>query len=75
MELYYAIMNILDYIALNELSKDKKENLYKSLDHLLSLLDGDTISDISSANDCGICNTWEEIVEKLRELFEEGERI
>lgn len=75
MELYYAIMNILDYMALNEISKDIREDLYKFLDYLFNLSDFESINDIASANDCGDCNTWGEIVKELKELFASGGRV
>lgn len=69
MELYYAIVNIVDYLAKN--GNDSK--LYETLDTLLAMTDH-TIEDIADANDCGGCSTWNELVDGIRELFETGER-
>ena len=73
MELYYAIMNILNYMALNDVSKQEETNLFLSLTYLKDA-SGHTIEDIADANDCGECHTWREVVEALKELFESGER-
>lgn len=74
--LYYATINILDYLALYEdvISKTKKSKLYSMLFELQSIT-GDTVEDIADANDAGDCKTWNELVEKFRELHEKGERI
>ena len=32
------------------------------------------IQDFADANDCGICTTWEQVVEQLREQIKNGER-
>lgn len=72
-QIYYAIMNILDGIALSE----KTINMVKLnyiLDDLLTLTDCD-IEDIADANDCGPCTTWEEIIKSLKEQFANGDRV
>ena len=69
--LYYIIMNILDSIALSNEDTNKYTGL---LDFLLGL-SGDNIEDIADANDCGICNTWDDLVKGLRENFASGNRI
>jgi hypothetical protein len=76
MELYYAIMNIVDYLALNKysLSKERRADLIYILDDLLDMR-GDTIEDIADANDCGECQTWNQLIDGIRELFETGERV
>ena len=33
------------------------------------------VRDIADANDCGICNTWNELIIKLRKLQDTGERV
>ena len=33
------------------------------------------IHDVADANDCGNCETWNELITELRKLFESGERI
>ena len=72
MELYYAIMNIVDYLAINE-DTPIKGSLYSILDRLSHLAEA-TIEDIADANDCGKCETWIELVEKIRKLHKSGER-
>jgi len=76
MELYYAIMNIVDCWALNKynLSETRREKLRRILDDLLDM-SGDTIEDIADANDCGECHTWGQLIDAIRELFDTGERI
>ena len=73
--LYYAVMNILDYIALNEdLDKDVESELDMMLDDLCEIGNID-IPSLAEANDCGDCETFPEVVEALRELFKNGDRI
>ena len=76
MELYYAIINIVDYLALNKnnLSEARRGDLIHILDDLLNMR-GDTIEDIADANDCGECQTWDQLIDAIRELFETGERV
>ena len=76
MELYYAIMNIVDYLALskNNINKTRRVELIYILDDLLDMR-GDTIKDIADANDCGECHTWDQLIDAIRELFETGDRI
>lgn len=71
MELYYAIMNILDYYA-----KDEKylESKMVYLLNYLALKDNIQISDIADANDCGECKTWPDVVKALSELYKAGDR-
>ena len=72
MELYYAIMNIVDYLAINKYTPIKG-SLYSILDSL-SHLAKVSIEDIADANDCGKCETWVELVEEIRKLHKSGER-
>ncbi len=79
-EIYYATMNILDYMALNILTDKEKDELYNILDALRKFDshigdEDDYIASIADANNCGICSTWEQIVDELRKQFNEGERI
>lgn len=75
-EQYYEIMNILDDYAIRE--ESLSDSVIDKLDRMA--LNGGAISireyirGIADANDCGICNTWQEVVDALAELFEEGER-
>lgn len=72
MEIYYSILNILDYYA-----KDGKELEPKMIPFLdyLAAKDNINISDISDANDCGTCRTWDELVKAMTELYKKGERV
>lgn len=73
MELYYAIVNIIDYHAKNKKKLDNK--MKECLDTLLE--HGDySISDIADANDAGAdCTSWDVLVERFSELMESGDRI
>lgn len=74
--LYYATINIVDYLALYEdvIPKIKKSKLYRILFELQSIT-GDTVEDIADANDAGGCKTWSELVDRFKELHKKGERI
>lgn len=73
-ELYYAIMNICDYLALHpETDEEIKRELRFMLPKLASA--GDiNVEALFDANDCGGCKSWDEFIEVLRELFKNGER-
>ena len=81
MELYYAIVNILDWYTKEDRSKGSDlENIkqhMKVLNTLIALGDlGDhKPSEVADANDCGKCNTWEELITAWRELWKNGERV
>lgn len=74
--LYYATINVVDYLALYEdvIPKMKKSKLYRILFELQSIT-GDTVEDIADANDAGGCKTWNELVNRFKELHKKGERI
>lgn len=74
MELYYAIVNILDYLALHCESLEMQDDLYDILDELEGI-SGIKPSEVADANDCGDCSEWYEIVSAFVELYENGERI
>ena len=76
MELYYAIINIVDYLALNKntIAPKRRAELIYMLDDLRDMR-GDTIADIADANDCGECHTWDQLIDAIRELFEIGDRV
>ena len=80
MEIYYAIVNILDYLA------KQKSRVYGFTDvlnqlayELIRIGEGssiqEVISSIADANDAGGCKTWEEIIDRFRELYKNGERV
>ena len=72
MELYYAIMNILDYYAKNHKRLDP---YMKTFLNILAIKGDITIEDVADANDCGNCKTWAGIVRALSEQFKNGDRI
>ena len=72
MEIYYAIMNILDYYAKRH--KALTPDTIRILNSLASI-NGDEIPDIADANDCGNCKTWTGIVRKLSKQFDSGMRF
>lgn len=81
-ELYYAIMNIIDYLALAEIDKLDQPELYKILDKLIAIdsgHNGESIDDefnaIADANDVGGVKTWQEMVTEIRKLHKNGERV
>ena len=74
-ELYYAIMNIADYLALHGYtSQNDCPTLYKMLKDL-SAINFTSISDLADANDLGKCNTWTDVVVALKANFEKGDRV
>lgn len=80
-ELYYAIINIVDYLTLTEIDKMDQSELYKILDKLIAIdsgYNGETIDDefnaIADANDVGGVKTWQEMVAAFKELYVNGER-
>lgn len=75
-ETYYNIMNILDAHAVQfeQLSPETIAELDRLAEGLGSEPTKYYIESIADANDCGICDTWQEVVDALAELFEEGER-
>jgi len=72
MDYYVDIMNLLDHVALSDRDLTEEE-----IDRLEFLSDhgGGNIPDIADANDCGYCDTWDDLVYALRDLHRTGERI
>ena len=73
-ELYYAIINILDWYGKEE------RKLYTDIDmiEILSLLGnmgGFTPEEIGDANDCGECHSWIALANSFRELWKNKERM
>ena len=79
--IYCAMMNILDGIALNEteITDDEKDKLCDVLNTLAEFQSGESLEDvintIGDANDCGCVATWDDLIDRLIELFNNGERI
>ena len=89
-ELYYAMINIVDFLALSEdVTKETEEKLYNILDELLDidtkfrLEDGEDFAQarkenfegITDANDAGSARDWKEMAAIFRHLFNNGDRI
>lgn len=76
MELYYAIMNIVDYLALDRdgIDTNKRCVLISILKDLCSI-GGYEIEDIADANDCGECHTLGHLIKEIRKQFNSGERV
>lgn len=81
-ELYYAIINIVDFLALAEVDKLEQSELYRILDKLLAIDSGyngmsidEEFEGITDGNDAGGVKTWQEMVEVFKELHKNGERI
>lgn len=87
-ELYYAMVNIVDYLALNNVSDDTEYiDILNKLTRFESERTKETIEDFmesfADANDCGEyldannieIPTWRDIVKAFRNLFERGDRI
>jgi hypothetical protein len=81
-ELYYAILNIVDYLALSDTDRETRSQLYRTLDKLLWIHADDIGEDISEtfaaiadANDVGGVKSWQEMVYEFTMLFEKGERV
>lgn len=75
---YVNLMNFLDDKALNnqKLTRMEIEQLDICIDRCdIADSSRELIRDIASANDCGECNTWQELVDALAELFKRGERV
>ena len=90
-ELYYAMLNIVDYLALEDnLDKQTAEHLYDILDILLDidtkqnhLQDGEDVEQarkenfdgITDANDAGSARDWKEMAAIFRHLWVNGDRV
>lgn len=80
-QIYYAIINIIDGLALAKEPVSMVKFNY-ILDDLLAFI-GDDIDDIADANDCNeylnhnnIENpTWEDLVNAFKDLYKKGERL
>lgn len=73
MELYYSIMNIVDFLAKNEVVDSVEKSLIDTLETLRTI-SGDSIEDIASANDSD-SSDWENFILDIKRQFENGERI
>ena len=77
-EWYVNLMNMLDKRAKENRLLNRTEitqlnicvNRYAIADNATEL-----IHDIADANDCGECNSWNELIAALHQLFVTGERI
>lgn len=81
-ELYYSIVNIVDFIALADIDKETQSELYRILDRLLRIEAdyrgediNDTFESITDANDVGGVKSWQEMVSEFKDMFKKGERV
>ena len=76
-EWYVNLMNFLDECATNNhnLSTTEKTQLTNSIEKYTGEDVIQLIHDIADANDCGECNSWNELITALRKLHLNGERI
>lgn len=80
-EIYYSIVNIVDYLALADIDRNDASELYRILDKLLRI-EADRMGEdvngafeaIADANDVGGVKTWQEMVAEIKKLHESGER-
>ena len=75
---YVNLMNFLCEKALKGEMLTKVET--DQLNHCIDKYDvadsvTELINDIADANDCGICKSWQDIVNALSEQFKNGERM
>ena len=81
-ELYYSIVNIVDFIALADIDKETQSELYRILDRLLRIESdyskediNDTFEGITDGNDVGGVKSWQEMVSEFKDMFKKGERV
>ena len=81
-ELYFAIINIVDFLALSDIDRENASELYRILDKLLRIDAeyseediNDTFEAIADANDVGGVRSWQEMVGEFEEMFRTGERV
>ena len=76
MESYFRIIDILDDITQSQREATTEE--IKTMNELAKK-DGEDIkqfiSDLANANDCGDCQTWEDVIKAFTELWKNGERV
>lgn len=75
---YVNLMNYLDERAKANRPLNRIEVMQLDIcvdKYCLADTSRELIRDIADANDCGICNTWNELIMALRELFISGERV
>lgn len=74
MNIYYAIHNHLCDVALGKtrLNSSKLKQWAREVEP--DTTEDQFIQDFADANDCGVCYSWNGIVEKLKGQFKRGER-
>jgi len=75
---YVNLMSFLDKRAkenrlLNRIEIDQLNHCVDKYDIADTVIE--LIHDIADANDCGECNSWNELITALHQLFVTGERI
>ena len=71
-ELYYAIVNIMDWHGKNDIPLSYE--MFKAV-YQIALQGKIDCSSFADANDCGKCNNWYQIADAFRELWKKGERV
>jgi len=75
---YVNLMNYLDDKAKAnaKLNRVEVEQLNRCVDKYNAADSArELIHHVADANDCGDCDTWQELVDALAELFKRGERV
>lgn len=81
-KIYYAMINITDFLATHETDEATAASLYNVLDILCNIYakEGNeepaaVLSAIADANDAGGAASWPELVKEFKTLHDAGERI
>ena len=78
LDIYVRIINYLDSKAISGelLNEVETEQLNRNVvKYNLATSPKEYITDLSDANNCGICRTWNDVILALKEQFKTGERI
>ena len=71
-ELYYAIVNIMDAIAVRNAEFD--DEMYDVV-VILARKGKIDLESFADANDCGKCSCWEDVSDAFKRLWKEGKRV
>ena len=70
MEMYYVLIDLIDWYV----TGCNKDDFIKILKRI-EFYGGGSPADVGDANDCGCCESWEEVIEEIKKLHESGERM
>lgn len=73
MEIYYSVVNLIDWFVTKG-QQDDKATVMSILDQIEEIADIHP-SEVGDANDCGVCDTWEEVIDGFQDLIKNGERV